>query len=276
MTLAQLIERFRIEAGDLVKPYLWETDWLATWFAEAQDEAAVRARLLLDDFTPAVTQVAVLAGQDSYALHPKLYEIARLDFTPAAGRATDLHLTSREKLDHDEPGWRPGIRTAPSRPIPASAWCPCLRRAACCAWRPTGCRSLANDNDKPEIHEARHIHLVQWALYRAFGKPDADAHDPEQSAGPRRWANLSVTLAHDPTPICGAPRDTTRRRPTWRTSCNRDTERGAMLASNQRTSAQPMPSPPPATRWASGPRAMPMAAHCSDACARQRFTRMSA
>ena len=212
MTLEQLIERFRIEADDLQEPYLWSTEWVAAWLAQAQDEAAVRARLLLDDYTPAVTQVAVVAGQDIYALHTKLYEIARLDFTPAAGRATDPCLTSREKLDRDVPGWRGLAAGDPQwaiqtdtriRLVPVPAQDGVLRLDA---YR-LPLKALANDNDKPEIHEAHHLHLVQWALHRAFAKPDAEAYDPGRSAkalgeferyfGPRPDADLRRATRHD-------------------------------------------------------------------------------
>ena len=55
MTLEELIASFREDATDKVGPYLWEDETVTRWLNEAQDEAAVRARLLLDDSTPAVT-----------------------------------------------------------------------------------------------------------------------------------------------------------------------------------------------------------------------------
>ena len=187
MNLEQLIARFRIEADDLIEPYLWEPEWLANWFSEAQDEAAVRARLLLDDYTPAVTQIAVSAGWDSYSLHAKLYEIASLRLVPTDQRPCAPRLVSREWLDRKVPGWRDLPAGTPRwaiqtdtrlRLVPAPAVDGAIRLEA---YR-LPMKVLANDNDKPEIHEAHHIHLVQWVLYRAFGKPDADAHDPQRSA----------------------------------------------------------------------------------------------
>ena len=35
--------------------------------------------------------------------------------------------------------------------------------------------------DVPEIHEAHHDGLIQWALHKAFGKPDADLFDAAKS-----------------------------------------------------------------------------------------------
>ena len=33
----------------------------------------------------------------------------------------------------------------------------------------------------PEIHEAHHEHLIQWALHKAFSVPDSELFDPERS-----------------------------------------------------------------------------------------------
>ena len=63
MTLEELIASFREDSTDKLEPYLWEDETVTRWLNEAQDEAAVRGRLLLDDSTPAVTQIAVTAGQ---------------------------------------------------------------------------------------------------------------------------------------------------------------------------------------------------------------------
>ncbi|WP_440111767.1 phage adaptor protein [Acidovorax sp. BL-A-41-H1] len=214
MTLQQLIERFRNDADDRIAPFLWSDEWLAAWFTEAQDEAAVRARLLLDDYSPAVTEIAVSAGVDSYPLHPKLYEIARLDFIPAAGRATEPYLTTREKLDRDRPEWR---SMPPADPVWAIQTDTRLRLAPVPvqdgllrleAYR-LPLKPLVNDGDKPEIHEAHHIHLCKWVMHRAFGRPDADTFDAGRSQqgrddfdayfGRRPDADLRRSTRHDET-----------------------------------------------------------------------------
>ena len=213
MNLEQLIERFRIDADDLTTPYLWEPEWLAMWFSEAQDEAAVRARLLLDDTTPAVTQLAVTAGVTGYILHPKVYEIVRVGFKPDGDeRVCPIDLVTRERLDRDYRDWR-------TRPAGDLRWAmqtdtrlrlgPSPSRGGMLhieAYR-LPLKPLVNDTDKPEIHEAHHRHLVQWVLYRAFSKPDADGRDPgkaekayaefERYFGPRPDADLRRSTRHD-------------------------------------------------------------------------------
>lgn len=214
MTLEQLIARFRIDADDLVpNPYHWLDEWLIDWANEAQSEAAVRARLLLDDFTPSLCEIAVVAGQASYPLHPKVYEVATIAFKASgADRRNGLELMSREKLDRMQPGWRDLPQDTPrfaiqseSRlrlaPIPSQDGQLLLE-----AYR-LPLKALANDNDKPEIHEAHHPYLVQWMLYRAFSRPDSDTRDPGRAAvaldvferyfGPRPDADLRRSTRHD-------------------------------------------------------------------------------
>ena len=187
MNLEQLIEQFRIDADDMQSPPLWESEWIAAWLTEAQDEAAIRGRLLMDDYTPALTQIPVTAGVSSYALHPKLYEIAVIDFIPEVGYVQPVYLTSREKLDRDRNGWRNEPAGIPRsaiqtdnriRLVPVPSVNGTLRLEA---YR-LPLKALVNDNDKPEIHEAHHRHLVHWALHRAFSKPDSEAIDKDRAA----------------------------------------------------------------------------------------------
>lgn len=212
MNLEQLIEQFRIDADDMKSPPLWESEWIAAWLTEAQDEAAIRGRLLLDDYTPALTQIPVTAGVSSYALHPKLYEIAVIDFVPEVGYVQPVYLTSREKLDRDRNGWRNEPAGVPCsaiqtdtrlRLVPVPSVNGTLRLEA---YR-LPLKALVNDNDKPEIHEAHHRHLVHWALHRAFSKPDSEAIDKDRAAlaeaaftdyfGPRPDADLRRSTRGD-------------------------------------------------------------------------------
>ena len=187
MNLEQLIQQFRVDADDMQSPPLWESEWIAAWLTEAQDEAAIRGRLLMDDYTPALTQIPVTAGVSSYALHPKLYEIAVIDFVPEVGYVQPVYLTSREKLDRDRNGWRNEPAGVPCsaiqtdtrlRLVPVPSVNGTLRLEA---YR-LPLKALVNDNDKPEIHEAHHRHLVHWALHRAFSKPDSEAIDKDRAA----------------------------------------------------------------------------------------------
>ena len=186
MNLEQLIASFRVDADDLVEPFLFQDEWVAGWLTEAQAEAAIRGRLILEDADPAVCQIAVTAGTASYELHRSVYEIADLRFMPAgASRSTPLALVTREWLDDKRPGWRDladevayAIQTDHRLRlvcVPASDGVLHLE-----AYR-VPIKALANDTDKPELNEAHHRHLIYWALHRAFSRPDSETIDPQRA-----------------------------------------------------------------------------------------------
>ena len=186
MNLEQLIASFRVDADDLEEPHLFKDEWIAAWLSEAQAEAAIRGRLILEDANPAVCQIAVTAGQASYELHRSIYEIADLRFVPTgASQSTPLALVTREWLDDKRPGWRDnckGLSFAIQsdrrlRIVGAPNTDGVLHLEA---YR-VPLKALENDVDKPELNESHHRHLVQWALHRAFSRPDSETIDPQRA-----------------------------------------------------------------------------------------------
>ena len=186
MNLEQLIASFRVDADDLVEPFLFSDDWIAGWLTEAQSEAAIRGRLILEDADPAVCQIAVTAGTASYELHRSVYEIADLRFIPAGvSRSTPLPLVTREWLDDKRPGWRDNCKDLSFaiqsdhrlRIVGAPNTDGVLHLEA---YR-VPLKALENDVDKPELSEAHHRHLVYWALHRAFSRPDSETIDPQRA-----------------------------------------------------------------------------------------------
>lgn len=213
MNLEQLIQQFRIDAEDLVQPYLWLDEWVASWLTEAVSEAAVRGRLIYDAADPAICEIAVTAGTATYPLHASLYELASLRFKVAGSdRSEPVHIKTREELDRIRPGWRDRTSTQPCFAIQDDTRITLVDRPSVAGtlyvegYR-VPLRALANDNDKPEINEAHHRYLVHWALHRAFSKPDADAADPTRAAkaetaftayfGPPSDADLRRSTRHD-------------------------------------------------------------------------------
>ena len=186
MNLEQLIASFRVDADDLEEPHLFKDEWIAAWLSEAQAEAAIRGRLILEDANPAVCQIAVTAGQASYELHRSIYEIADLRFVPAGQpKSVPLALVTREWLDDKRPGWRDCAGTTQFaiqtdrriRLVGVPDADGTLRLEAYRA----PLKALENDTDKPELNDAHHRHLVQWALHRAFSRPDSETIDPQRA-----------------------------------------------------------------------------------------------
>lgn len=186
MNLEQLIASFRVDADDLEEPHLFKDEWIAAWLSEAQAEAAIRGRLILEDANPAVCQIAVTAGQASYELHRSIYEIADLRFVPAGqAKSVPLALVTREWLDDKRPGWRdcagaPQFAIQTDRRIRLVGVPDADGMLRLEAYR-APLKALENDTDKPELNEAHHRHLVQWALHRAFSRPDSETIDPQRA-----------------------------------------------------------------------------------------------
>ncbi len=212
MNLEQLTQQFRVDAGDLTEPYLWESEWIAGWFAEAVTEAAIRGRLLMEADNPLVCQIAVAIGQTVYPLHAALYELVNIRFKPTgATRSDELHLSTREELDRLRPGWRDDtgrvefaiqddtrIRLVHAPETTGTLYLEGYRIPL---------KAMVSDTDKPEINGAHHQHLVHWALHRAFSRPDAETIDPSRAAqaearftayfGPRPDSDLRRATRHD-------------------------------------------------------------------------------
>lgn len=186
MTLEDLIRRFRTLAVDKVQPYLFADEDVTDWLNDAQRQACIRGRLLREDANPAVCEIALTPGQRTYPLHKAVYEIINARIVPSNGdRARVVFLASREWMDANLPDWRAeqgmaefviqddtSIRVVGAVTAGDKLAIECYR---------TPLKLLANDTDKPEIHEAHHEHLIQWALHKAFSVPDTDTFDPQRS-----------------------------------------------------------------------------------------------
>lgn len=178
MNLRNLRDRARSETKDQQRPYLWSDDEWRDYFNEAADEAAIRARLIEDD----QIEVDATAG-DAYADYPEhVWAIQRVYFG-----GNRLTLTDRETLDATEPdGWedRQGdplycyevggrLRFYPMPSVSGTA-----RLVAFCV----PATPMVNDDDEPQLRQRIHSQLLDWALFLAYSKKDADTFDVNLAA----------------------------------------------------------------------------------------------
>lgn len=185
MTLEELIRRFRTLAVDKVQPYLFDDEDVIDWLNDAQRQACIRGRLLREDANLAVCEIALDPSQKTYPLHKAVYEIINARIVPVSGRSRPVFLASREWLDENMPGWRDDHGPAEfaiqdDTSIRVSGAITAGDKLAIECYR-TPLKLLANDTDKPEIHEAHHEHLIQWALHKAFSVVDAETFDAQRS-----------------------------------------------------------------------------------------------
>ena len=186
MTLEDLIRRFRALSLDNVTPPFWADEDVIDWLNDAQRQACIRGRLLREDANPAVCEIALTPGQHTYPLHQAAYEIISLRILPANGGCSrTVTLKSREWLDAEFPDWRDDTRPArfaiqDDTSIRVVGAIMTGGKLVIECYR-TPIKMLSNDTDKPEIHEAHHDHLIDWALHRAFSVVDAETFDPKRA-----------------------------------------------------------------------------------------------
>lgn len=186
MNLTEFVRRFRADAKDDQKPYLWSDPFIKDRLNEAQRRACICGRLLFEDADSSICSIDLSAGDHTYKLHDKVYEIVSLHISNQAGELRPIDLRSREWLNANKPGWRENT---------------CLAYAAIqgdvnirivgeiiegdellieCYRLPMS--DMEKGDDSPEIHESHHIHLLEWVLHKAFSIPDADALDQGRAA----------------------------------------------------------------------------------------------
>lgn len=182
MKLSDLRTILRAEyLDDVAQPQLWSDSTLDRCINEACSEAVIRARIITDSIT-----VDLLAGEGVYPLPASTLEITRLK-VPGI-----LPLTRLSVQQLDESGiWeeRDGTPTGylftaqafggdgdlTIYPIPAAAATATLTIKRMPA-------TLTAGSSIPEIPEHLHLHLLDWAAYRAFSLRDSDANDTARAA----------------------------------------------------------------------------------------------
>jgi hypothetical protein len=185
MTADELIAQFRSDADDRAEPYLASNADVLTWLDEGQEEACIRAKLIYESVRANVCNIAVVAGTSVYSVHASVLDVVKASFTPTGSTSpVDLILSDRIELDRIKSGWRYAVE-APQYLVQddTKVQFGCIPSdsgtlAIECYRLPL---SKIEDADTPEIGRAHHRHLVQWALFRAFGRPDAELFDAARS-----------------------------------------------------------------------------------------------
>lgn len=102
MITADLITQARLEADDKGSPPLWSDAELVVFAAQAESEAARRARLLKDASTAAVCTYAVTQGTQSITLDPRVMFIRSLKI---ASKTLPLQRVHCADMDSSFPDW---------------------------------------------------------------------------------------------------------------------------------------------------------------------------
>ena len=181
-----LRRRVRLLAQDTTLPYLWQDEDIDDWLNEAQQEAAIRARLLraTPASHPALCEFSLTAGETAIALPEQLYEISYQEWVIGAERRP-LKLVSREWMDTTLPGWRAMPAAEPDYLVQdrqaLEVVPPPIADGAVLIEGYRLPEPMGADDEEPGIPLAHHIHLVQWALHVGYSLPDAETFNPGKS-----------------------------------------------------------------------------------------------
>ena len=182
-----LRRRVRLLAQDTTLPYLWQDEDIDDWLNEAQQEAAIRARLLraTPASHPALCEYPLAAGETAITVPDQIYEISHQEWAAGSERRP-LKLVSREWMDTTLPGWRAMPAADPDYLVQDRQQLEVVPPPiADGSVRIEGYRlpePMQADNDEPRIPLAHHIHLVQWALHVGYSMPDAEMFNAGKSA----------------------------------------------------------------------------------------------
>ena len=184
MTLGELIAMYRAQSRDDAAPYFCSDELLTIYANEAQDEACRRGQMIRDAASPLCT-IAYQAGDESVPVDPRITQVvmAFVDGYP-------LDIVGGDQMDAIMPGWSAATTSArPSRLISGVSagrlhlW-PTPTQPGQIKLRVLRLplKRLVNDTDKPEIRQEAHPALVEWMMYRAYSRDDADMRDERQAA----------------------------------------------------------------------------------------------
>lgn len=182
MNLGEAEHEFRRDVFDTVAAkYLYSREDIARWYNEAEFEAAIRAKLIFDDSSPA-TELSLSAGDRLVELDPLIHEIERAWLVDSSGAVHYLIATDRAELDRTDFRWRE-LTGRPTRLVHDDKAVTFNRIAdADYSLRLEVFRGPRNvmvqRYDRPEIASEHHRGLLDWVKFRALSVPDLDSEAP--------------------------------------------------------------------------------------------------
>lgn len=183
MNLNELIISAQNQADEIVdKPdLLWSLEEWTEFANDAEEEACVRANLILDK-TSALANITVVSGTATYAIDEKILVIKRAKLSTGT---EPLVKTSRRVLDASLPNWEADTGAVRSwlpddtnkitlykSPLAGATLNLMVSRL------PQNPMTLPNKlTESPEIDNQYHLGLIDWMLHRAYSKQDSETLD---------------------------------------------------------------------------------------------------
>lgn len=184
MEVGDAIAIYRQRADDATFPYFVSDEAAIGFFAEAEHEAALRARLIYDDSSD-ILSFPIESGVDRYELDPCIFAVDCALFQGAEGLPYAIGQIGIDDLNNGFPGMTGKIRkfafTSDNAikvwPTPTSYDTGTLKLFV---YR-TPLFPVEDLGDEFEIAERHQQHLVDWVLYRTFSSKDSELYDLERA-----------------------------------------------------------------------------------------------
>ena len=182
--IEDLARRELLDETGVEKLRLIKSGQMLTYANEAEAEACIRARLLIDSFTDAVCAIQTVPGQSVYDYDPRIILITRGKMT---GGTVPLKRVSFAVLDERYPGWedQSGVVEAFvtgmdkgkirlfKKPVTASPLNLTVVRLPL--------SRMTNRTSIPEIHDSLHSSLVLWIKHKFYDNTDSEMFDRNRS-----------------------------------------------------------------------------------------------
>lgn len=182
MTLEGLIAEFRSRTRDEATPYLWSDQFIAGALNEAEQEASIRAKLLR-----ASDILDVVADNRVVSIGNDLFDIQYAELR-VVGEAygTEIIPTTHDEATRVNPRWRTesGVPTQYIHSHKGELELACVPDQGYelyVEYFRLPSAAMEADDDEPEISVIHHLHLVDWAEFRAYSIPDADTFNANKA-----------------------------------------------------------------------------------------------
>ncbi len=184
MLPSELLSLFRVEMSDLAEPYLWSDAFIIGAIDDAQKQFARKTDGLADASTPAVVDLAVVAGLDTLPLHPSILKIRAAHRTDT-GRPVEV--VNQEDMDtrgayFDGRAGRLRALVIGAEPNVVRLW-PVPNETITVRLSVFRLPIVTITDDEPlEVAPQHRRHLLLWVKHLAYSVHDAETFDKTKAA----------------------------------------------------------------------------------------------